>query len=348
MILTKPFGRTLLGKAANLYEICVGKAKLLVSDFGATWIGWMVENAAGTPTDLVLGFDSVAPYDQSDVGYMGATVGRVAGRIGEGKLFVEDALYQLPQNEGKTHLHGGPNGLHRQLFALQHQTENSITLRAFVPHLSDGYPGDFTLDATFCLEENGTVCITYEAICTMTCPISITNHAYFNLNGADSQKDVGNHLLLLHAKAYCPADELLVALGTTAPLQNTPLDFSAPAPIKKTFSNPHPTVASTQGIDHNFVLEKDANGLAPAAELHCIQNGMGLQIETTQPTVQIYTANMLASTIGKRGAVYQAHSGICLETQGFPNAVNCPGFSCRWLHPGEVYEQTTRYVPFYL
>jgi aldose 1-epimerase len=300
-----------------------------ITNYGATLTELHVPDRAGRPGDVVLGFDNLEQYLRGHP-YFGATVGRVANRIARGRFTLDGRTYTLSRNEGPHHLHGGFQGFDKVVWRAEPLAGPVAAVR--MTHVSpdgdEGYPGRLALTVVMTLTDANELAIDYTATTDETTPVNLTNHTYFNLAG---EGDVLGHELMLATESYTPTDETLIPTGEIAPVRGTPLDFTRPRPIGR-------------GYDHNFAIARTAPGLALAADVFEPRTGRALEVTTTQPGVQLYTANHLDGTLGGKGGVgYRRHAGFCLETQHFPDSVNQPGFPSTILRPGETYRQTTIY-----
>ncbi len=275
--------------------------------------------------DIVLGFNSVGDYLQSGA-YIGATIGRVANRIADGKFVLDGKAYELNKNDGANHLHGGNNGFDKKRFSVVEQTENSVTMQYISADGEEGYPGNLEFTVVFTVEDNA-LNIEFTAKSdkdTLWCP---TNHAYFNLDG-ETDGDCRENLLILNADCYTPVREGLIPTGEKRKVIGTPFDFTKIKRIGRDFDSEH--LQSTQGYDHNFILNGEH-----AAHVESVKTGIQMDVYTDMPCMQVYTGGMLYNCNGK-SRVYNKWAGFCLEPQFCPNAVNSIGFDMPILKAGEV------------
>jgi len=292
----------------------------------------------GRTADVVLGFDNLKAYEGPHP-HFGAIAGRVANRIAHGRFVLDGVEYRLARNNGPHHLHGGEKGFDRALWDAQAEMTAegpSVALSRLSPDGEEGYPGNLQVRVTYTLQQGDALRIDYEAVTDKPTPVNLTNHSYFNLAGKGLILD---HILWLNASRYTPADETLIPTGEIAPTAGAPLDFTKPTPIgariKQLHNNP-------PGYDHNFVIDREREELVKAARLEEPESGRVLEVWTTQPGLQLYTGNFLDGTLeGKYGVRYARHSGVCLETQHFPDAVNRPEFPSVILRPGDAYRHAT-------
>lgn len=307
-----------------------------LTDWGATLTALQVPDRAGRPTDVVLGFDRLEPYLGGHP-YFGSTVGRVANRIAYGRFTLDGREVQLARNEGQHHLHGGPVGFDKVLWWSE-ALDGAVRFTYASPDGDQGYPGRLAVSLTVTLTDDDALVFEYQATTDRPTPVSLTNHAWFNLAGGG---DILGHVLWLAADGYTPTDADLVPTGELRPVTGTPLDFTRPAAIGSRLAE---VGGEPPGYDHNFVVRGGGKGLVLAARVEDPVSGRVLEVSTTQPGLQLYTGNHLDGTItGKGGVVYQRHAGLCLEAQGFPDAVNHPAFPAVVLRPAAQYRQVTQY-----
>ncbi|MCE9605701.1 MAG: galactose mutarotase [Planctomycetia bacterium] len=340
-----PFGKTYEGTPVERYTLTGGKMTVRLMNRGATITEIIMPDAAGNPTDVVLGFDDIAGYESEANQYFGCTAGRVCNRIAKGKFQLDGQAYQLAVNNEPNHLHGGGK---RSFDKVVWQGEKVVTPRGSgvrftyaSPDMEEGYPGNLKVSVTYVLGDDQALWITWEATTDKAGPVNLTNHSYFNLAGAGSGT-ILDHELTLYADQYTPVDEALIPLGQLAPVAGTPLDFTKPARIGARIEDLTKTPAI--GYDHNFVVRKAESLPAAAALLRDPKSGRKLAVFTTQPGLQVYSGNFLNGQAGKGGKPYLYRGAICLETQHFPDSVNQPTFPTVILKPGEKYLQTTVYA----
>nr|XP_040034134.1 aldose 1-epimerase isoform X1 [Gasterosteus aculeatus aculeatus]XP_040034135.1 aldose 1-epimerase isoform X1 [Gasterosteus aculeatus aculeatus] len=282
------------------------------------------------------------PYNDcyaSDKRYLGAVVGRVANRIALGRFVVEGREYRLDVNNGPNALHGGLRGFNKAIW-LAAAVDGGVQLSLTSPDGDQGYPGEVQVSVSYTLQGE-TLTAEYQARSTKTTPINLTNHSYFNLAGQGAA-DIYDHQVSISAPSYLPVDDSSIPTGEIRPVDNTPFDLTKPALI-----GPRLKELPGPGFDHNFCLSSPGE---PWRERHAARvchsaSGRALEVSTSQPGVQFYTANFLDGSItGKGGARYGKHSAFCLETQNWPDAVNQPSFPNCLLRPGEDYQHVTRFT----
>ncbi|XP_012989638.1 aldose 1-epimerase [Esox lucius] len=289
----------------------------------------------GDVNDVVLGYDDLQDY-LANPRYFGAVVGRVANRIAKGRFVVDGKEYKLAINNGPNALHGGLRGFSKVIWTSE-GVEGGVRLTLTSPDGDQGYPGEVQASVTYTLDGD-TLSIQYQARTTKTTPINLTNHSYFNLAGQGSD-DIYDHEVSISAQAYLPVDDNMIPTGEVKPTENTPFDLRGPVLIGQRLKEvPGP------GFDHNFCLSSAGDERVCARVFHPA-SGRSLEVSTTQPGVQFYTANFLDGSFkGKGGASYPKHSAFCLETQNWPDAVNQASFPDTLLRPGEEYRHITRFV----
>ncbi|KAL0964546.1 hypothetical protein UPYG_G00325450 [Umbra pygmaea] len=292
----------------------------------------------GELNDVVLGYDELDGY-LVNPRYFGAVVGRVANRIAKGRFVVDGQEYKLAINNGPNALHGGLMGFSKVIWASE-GVEGGVRLTITSPDGDQGYPGEVKASVTYTLKGD-TLSIQYQACSSRTTPISLTNHSYFNLAGQGSA-DIYDHEVSINAPAYLPVDDTMIPTGEVKPVENTPFDLRRPVLIGQRLKEvPGP------GFDHNFCLSSpgDAWTERVCARVFHPASGRVLEVSTTQPGIQFYTANFLDGSFkGKGGVTYPKHSSFCLETQNWPDAVNQASFPNALLKPGEEYCHVTRFT----
>ena len=314
------------------------------SGYGGAILALRAPDRDGRPGDVVLGFGSLDDY-VADRGYFGALIGRYANRIREGRFTLDGREYALPVNDGGNHLHGGPGGFHKVAWRAEPFREDgtvAVRLDYRSPDGEQGYPGTLDVSVTYRLAE-GALVIDYAASADQPTPVSLTQHTYFNL-AADPSRDVLGHELQLDADRFTPVDAGLIPTGERAPVDGTPFDFRAPAPIGARIGDADPRLVQAGGYDHNFVLAGGAGPLARAARVRDPGSGRVMELFTTEPGLQFYSGNYLdGSAVGKDGVPYEYRCGFCLEPQKFPDSPNHPDFPSCIVRPGEPYRSRTVY-----
>lgn len=328
------------GKWINLYTL-TNKAGMEVSitNFGGRIVSVMVPDKKGDYKDVVLGFDNIQDYfpenNQTD---FGATIGRYANRINQGKITVEGVEYQLPQNNYGHCLHGGPNGWQYKVAEVVAGSGNTLKLKFDSPDGEANFPGHVTAYVTFTLTEDNAIDIRYEATTDKTTVINMTNHSYFNLSGDPANHSVEEDELYINASNFTPVDDTFMTTGEIAPVEGTPMDFRKAKLVGKDINADYDQLHNGKGYDHNWVLDTKGDDTVLAAELYCPETGISLKQYTDEPGVQIYAGNFLDGTVtGKKGVVYNFRRAICLEPQKYPDTPNKPDWPSATLKPGEKY-----------
>lgn len=335
-IVKRHFGNT-DGQSVSLYTLTnSGRLEVSITNYGGALVSLKAPDRRGEFADVALGFETLEEYVRNPR-YFGGLIGRHANRIGFGRFTLNGVDYQLTQNNGVNHLHGGAKGFDKRVWkAADESTDRSAVLH--LEYLSvdgeEGYPGNLRAEVTYTLSPDDELEINYEATTDRDTIVNLTNHAYFNLAGSG---DILDHQLTLHADAFTPVSKELIPTGEIASVDNTPMDFRRAKAIGTDLS-------LAGGYDHNFVLEDYDGSLRPAARLYEPNSGRVLEILTTEPGIQFYSGNFLdGSLTGKGGVVYHKYAGLCLEPQHFPDAPNHANFPSTILRPGEVYKHVSRY-----
>ena len=334
----KTIGRTPDGTEVELFTLTnINELEVKVMTYGATLTSVSLPDRDGNFQNVTLFLDSLEDYLAGHP-FFGSIAGRFANRIAKGKFTLDGVDYTLAANSGEHHLHGGRVGFDKHVWqaeALADDTEASLELTHVSPDGDEGYPGKLMTKVTYRLTNTDELRIEYYARTDRPTHVNLTNHAYWNLAGAGSG-DVLDHLLTLNAESYLPVDETLIPLGDPAPVSDTPMDFTRPQPIGSRIGQ------IDGGYDHCYVIDGDhQQSLRQAARVVDPKSGRTMEIHTTQPGVQLYTANFLGGDHTGAGIAYSKHFGFCLETQHFPDTPNKPQYPTTVLRPGETYNQLT-------
>ena len=337
----RPFGIMPDGQEVEEITLKNGKLSCSVLTYGGALRSLTVPDRRGRPVDVVLGFDSLEDYRRQDK-YLGALIGRYANRIGGSRFSLNGAEYPLRANDGKNHLHGGPEGFDKQVWTVEARREDALTLSLFSPDGQEGYPGDLQVRVSYTLADNALV-LDYWAKSGADTLCNLTNHAYFNLSGQGSGPVTGQYIRIF-AQTYTPTDQGSIPTGEIAPVAGTPMDLREGEKIGAHVDDPFPQLTLAGGYDHNWVLDKAPGALAPAALAWSRETGIFMETDTTLPGIQFYSGNYLdGCPAGKGGAPYARRWGFCLETQYFPDSPNRPQFPSPVLKAGEIYSQRTVY-----
>lgn len=300
-----------------------------------------VPDRYGQLGDIVLGFEQIEQYLDPQL-YFGALIGRYGNRIANGTFTLNGQRYTLAQNNGTNNLHGGPGGFDRvvwQAAPCDDGDEPSLALHYTSPHGDQGFPGTLQVTVVYTLAADNTFQIDYTATTDQDTVVNLTNHTYFNLA---SSGDILYHQLTLPAASFVPVSPALIPTGELQPVEGTPMDFRIGERIGERIGSADAQLQAAGGYDHTWVIERTPEDLALAARLTDPHSGRVLAVYTTEPGVQFYSGNFLDGTlVGKGGARYYKHAGLCLETQHFPDSPNQPQFPSTMLRPGQTYRSRT-------
>jgi aldose 1-epimerase len=309
------------------------------ASYGAIITSIVTPDRNGRPGDIVLGFDTIEGY-LKDSPYFGAVVGRYGNRIAKGRFTLDGHTYSLATNNGPNHLHGGLKGFDKVVWKaelLQGKTGVAFSRRS--PDGEEGYPGNLDVRIAYELTDRNELVIDYHATSDKATPVNLTQHSYFNLAG---DGDILGHQLMIAADRYTPVDNTLIPTGDLAPVEGTPFDFRTATAIGARIDQANEQLKNGGGYDHNWVLTRKDASRQLAARVVEPKTGRTLEVSTTEPGVQFYTGNFLdGKVVGKGGRAYQRRSGLCLETQHFPDSPNQPKFPSTILRPGGAYESQT-------
>ena len=341
------FGTTPQGQEASIYTISAGSISAEILDFGAALYAFKRPDKSGKLVDMIL---APATLEQFVDGgrYFDVVCGRYANRISDARFELNGKVYELVKNNGKNHLHGGLTGFSRRVWTVKEHTESSITLGHFSPDGEDGYPGDLDTSITYTVREDGSLELYYEAKAGGDTIVNLTNHAFFNVAGHD-HGTINDLLLRVDAQQYIPTDDGGIPLESFAPVEGSPYDFRTPKAVGLEIEADHEQIRFGGGYDQCFVIDGKPVGelyglpVRECAALYSDVTGITMTVITSEPGVQLYTANGIGGDAGKDGAVYARRGGLCLEAANFPNAVNRPDYPKAVLRAGEVYRQATCY-----
>ena len=314
----------------NGMEVCI-------TNFGGRIVSVMVPDKDGVMRDVVLGFDSIQDYIKFPSDF-GATIGRYANRINQGKITVDGVEYQLPRNNYGHCLHGGPKGYQYQVFDARQLSNQVLELTYLSKDGEEGFPGNLTCKVTFSLTDDDAIDIRYSAETDRTTVVNMTNHSYFNLDGDPSKSNL-DYLLTIDADAYTPVDSTFMTTGEIVSVEGTDMDFRTPTAVGARIDNDFEQLKNGKGYDHNWVLNTKGDITRPCATLESPSTGIVLDVYTNEPGIQIYAGNFLDGTLtGKKGIVYGHRASVCLETQKYPDTPNKPEWPSALLKPGEKYD----------
>ncbi len=327
------------GKSVQLHVLKNDKnMAVYLTNYGARIVSLLVPDSSGRIDDVVLGYGSVQEYVDSIERYYGATIGRVGNRIANGQFELDETTYKVG------HLHGGYHGFQDAIWDIVESDSQSIAFRFTALEASDGYPGNLTVDIRYSLNDVNELRMDYTATTDKPTIVNLTNHAYFNLAGAGSGS-VAKHRITIHGDSFTPVTQIMIPTGEISPVDGSPFDLRVPTPIGQHWNSMNSQIQIAGGYDHNFVLRK-LGGSDPelAARVEDPATGRILEVDTTEPGVQFYTANALSGQdVGREGIPYMPRTAFCLETQHYPDAPNQPLFPSIRLNPDDTYRSTTIY-----
>ena len=314
---------------ANNMEVCI-------TNFGGRIVSVMVPDREGVMRDVVLGFDSIRDYITIPSDF-GASIGRYANRINQGRFTLDGVEYVLPRNNYGHCLHGGPNGFQYQVYDARQTGPQELELTYLSKDGEEGFPGNITCKVLMTLTDDNAIDIRYEAETDQPTIVNMTNHSYFNLDGdAGSNSD---HLLTIDADYYTPVDSTFMTTGEIAPVEGTPMDFRTATPVGARIDDfDFVQLKNGNGYDHNWVLNTQRDITHKCVTLESPKTGIVLDVSTNEPGIPVYAGNFLDGTImGKKGIVYNQRASVCLETQKYPDTPNKPDWPSAVLRPGEKY-----------
>ncbi len=336
----RDFGTTAKGEQAFLYTLKNKNGmEIAVSDYGAVLVKVLIPDKAGNLVDVVLGYDDVNGYEAGTL-YFGATVGRVANRIGGGSFELNGKTYMLTQNDNKNTLHGGTPYYDKRMWMVEEADEGHVSLALHSPDGDQGLPGAVDIHVTYTLTDENEVKIHYHGIPEADTLLNLTNHSYFNLSGHASFDVLGQEAMIC-ADAYTRADAESIPTGELVPVDGTPMDFRTMKPIGREIGTDYEALVLGQGYDHNWALR--GKGYRQAAAMYSEQTGIEMKVYTDLPGMQFYTGNFIERENGKGGAIYGKRQGACFETQFFPDAVHKEQFEGPVVKAGEAYDTVTVY-----
>lgn len=338
---TKKFGTTKNGEEVILYTLeNKNGMKAEFIDYGANIVSLVVPDQNGKPDDVVLGFDDVAAYEVNGC-FFGAFIGRHGNRIGGAEFELNGTKYELEKNDGANNLHGGTPGYHHVMYQAE-TSEDSVAFSRVSPDMEQGYPGNLDICVKYTLTDDNELKITYTAKSDKDTLCNVTNHSYFNLKGHNGG-EITDHKVWIKANGFTATSDDLIPNGTITDVTGTPMDFRTKKAIGDDIGADYEPMKIAGGYDHNYVLDKKAGEIEKVAELSEDSTGRTMEVYTDLPGMQLYTGNFIVKENGKGGAVYTKRTGVCFETQFFPNSVNVPSFDSCVLKAGETFTSTTIY-----
>lgn len=328
------FGTLGSGERVWLYKLTAGELCLTVANLGAAWVSLFAPDRAGRVEDVILGYSTLDGYTHNTA-FLGATIGRVANRIGNARFSVGGRQHVLFANDGGNTLHGGRRGFDKRVWSGDAYSDRDgvyVTFELCSLDGDEGFPGNLRALVTYGLTKNNEVTSDYFARVDAPSPVNLTNHAYFNLKG-EGNGTILDHEAVIYGSRIVAVGKTLVPTGELEPVAGTPFDFTGRKPVGKDIA------ATGGGYDHCYAVDGDYGSLRRAAEIYEPASGRALKVFTTQPGAQFYTGNFLDGLGGKLGSVYDKHYGFCLETQHFPDSPNHPEFPPVIFGPGRDYHE---------
>ena len=339
-VIQQEFGMTGDGHKVSLYVLeNASGMRAAVSDFGALLVKLEVPDHSGKLRDVVLGYDSVQEYEVN-MPFFGAVIGPVANRTGNAKFTLHGKTYQLLANDGKNNLHSDSiSGFHKRMWTAQ-PGDDCVTFTLDSPDGDMGFPGNKHCAVTYALTRENGLEIRYRVTSDADCPVNMTNHSYFNLMG-QGQGTIESHKLQLTADYFTRADQESIPTGQILPVAGTPMDFTTMQVVGERIDSDYDQLNFAGGYDHNWALNDYGTGVRKVAVVEAPDGGVTMEVSTDLPGVQFYAGNFITPHTGKNGVLYQKRSGLCLETQFYPDSVNKPDFPSCIFGPDRPYETTT-------
>lgn len=328
-------GCTKEGKTVERFTLQNGSNTMEVQilTYGAIISKLLIPDKHGKLSDVVLGFDNVEGYENQSL-YIGGIIGRVANRIANGQFTLDGETYKLQINNGPNTNHGGFRSYDKVHWEPSVK-DSKLCLTYISPSGENGFPGQVRIQVFYELTDDNTLVVTYEATTTKATPINLTNHAYFNLAGQECGH-LSDHLLTVPTDNYLPVDENCLVTGEIKSVANGPMDLRTEVKLGERLEK----VSGGNGYDHTYCFGQSGKKKLMARLSHP-ESGRELEVWSTQPGIQIYTGFFLDGPVGKNGSVYKQYSGMCLETQHYPNSINMPQFPSTVLEPGTTFQETT-------
>jgi aldose 1-epimerase len=340
------FTDTIGGKTTHLYTIQNRQIRAYITDYGGRLVALFVPDKKGKETDVVAGFNNVLGYKGARDSYFGAMIGRYGNRIGKGRFRLDGKTYAIPINNGMNALHGGVKGFSDYVWDAAKTSDSTLELTLISPDGDMGFPGNLRAKVRYTMLANGGLRLDYLATTDKKTVVNLTNHAYYNLNGAGSGT-ILDHKLQIFADGYTPIDTGLIPTGRIDPVAGTPYDFRTPQVIGSRINADNQQLKYANGYDQNFVLNPAAGGdsLRHAATVWADRSGIVMNVYTVEPGLQFYTGNFMAGKNPmKYGKKDDFRTAFCLETQHYPDAPNKPSWPSTVLAPGKTYHTTTEYL----
>lgn len=338
------FGKNSIGEKVSKYVLVNQKGmKVVLTDLGAAVVDLFVLGKENTPVNVSIGYDNPLSYEKETT-YFGAIVAPYANRISDARIEIDGVTYQLDANDNENSLHSGYNSLAKKIWDVKEQDENKIIFTYNGKDLEQGFPGNIHYEVTYEVTEENELAISYYAISDKKTLLNMTNHTYFNLNGITSGS-VEDHELWIKASGYTPVKNAkAIPTGEIASVEGTPFDFRKAKAIGRDIKEAHQQLVFGQGYDHNFVIDKEVEGLEKIATVYGTKTKIQMDVWTDCIGVQLYTGNFMEGQMGPNNHKYVKHAGFCLETQYFPNSANEEKFVRPLKEANEPYNTKTVYA----
>ncbi len=335
------YGTNSAGEEGTVYVLANANGmKVEVVDYGAVIAKIEVPDKDGNMVDVVLGYDDVKGYEEGSI-FLGAPVGRSANRIGGASFEINGVKYNLEQNDNTNNLHSGLKYYHLRFWDVKAVSEDAITFTLVSEDGDQGYPGNVTMEVTYCVTADNELRITYDATTDADTIINLTNHSYFNLDGHASG-DVLSQEIWLDSDAFTRADAQSIPTGEIVDVTGTPMDFRSGKIIGEEIDTEYEALVLGGGYDHNWVLNNEG-AYKLIGSLCSKESGIKMEVYTDLPGVQIYTGNFINNEVGKNEVVYGKRAGVCFETQYYPDAIHHENFQSPVVKAGEKYHTVTGY-----
>lgn len=341
----KDFQTVVDGKKTDLFVLKNKNGlEMTVTNYGARVVEFFVPDRNGKFEDIVLGHDNIEKYvNFTGERFLGATIGRFANRIADGKFTLDGVNYQLTINDGPNSLHGGEKGFDRVVWDAEQIDSHKLEFTYLSVDGEQGYPGNLEVKMTYELTDDNEFIVSHHAVTDKKTIVNLTHHSFFNLHGAGNGT-VNDHVLMLNADKFTPVNDVLIPTGEQLSVGGTPMDFRTPTPIGSRVNDDYQQLEYGHGYDHNWILNRKTSGeLELAATVYEPVSGRFMEVYTTEPGIQFYGGNFFDGEVGKQGKKYEYRASLALETQHFPDSPNHSGFLSTILLPGEEYKHICIY-----
>ncbi len=341
-IVTREYGVTPEGEKITAYAISNSKGMCAeVINYGAILLSLKVPDKSGKIEDVVLGYEKLEGY-YDNPSFFGAVIGPNANRVGNAEFVLDGVRYTLDKNDGENNLHSHiEKGYHKAVWSAK-ADDNSVTFTLEDVDGNMGFPGNRKYTMTYSLDEENRLTLHYHGTSDKNTIINFTNHTYFNLNGHNAGR-IEDHVLCIKGSNYTPTVPGSIPTGEIVPVAGTPMDFTKPCRVGDRIEEPFEQLVMAGGYDHNWVID-DWNGeMQQIAEVTAAGTDRVMKVYTNLPGVQFYAGNFVKPAAGKEGATYGVRTGLCLETQFFPDTANKPNFPSAVFGPDREYDSTTVY-----